>query len=93
MTNFISIYVTNATAHLGGVKLIGLTNFVSALATGTAAVKVHCGLSDDITIATSAGGALAVVNAINAAISAVPGGNVVAVDLPAGVTVTSFTMA
>ena len=93
MANFLSLYVTNATPHLGGVKLIGLTNFVSALATGTAAIKIHCGLSDDITLATSAGGAVKVLDAITAAVSAVPGGTVVAVDLPKGVTVTSFTMA
>lgn len=93
MTNFISINVTNATPHLAGPRLVGLNNFVSALATGTAAVKIHCGLTDDITIATSAGGALAVVDAINSAIASNPGGNIVAVELPAGVTVTSFTIA
>jgi len=93
MTNFISIYVTNATAHLGGFRLIGLSNLVTAVGTGTAAVKIHCGLSDDITLVTSAGGATAVVEAINAALSVAPGGNVVNVNLPAGVTVTSFTLA
>jgi hypothetical protein len=93
MANFISVYVTNATPHLAGTKLIGLNNFVTAVATGTATVKVHCGLSDDITIATSAGGALDVVNAINTAISVSPGGNVVGINLPSGVTITSFTLA
>jgi len=93
MANYLSVYVTNATPHLGGFKLIGLNTFVSALATGTAAVKIHCGLSDDITVVTSAGGALAVIDAITTAISSTPGGNVIEVDLPAGVTITSFTMA
>lgn len=93
MTKFISIYITNATPHLGGTRLVGLNGFVSALATGTAALKIHCGLTDDITITTSADGALPVIDAINDAIGAAPGGTVVMVDLPAGVTVTSMTMA
>jgi hypothetical protein len=93
MANFLSVFVTNATPHLGGTRLIGLNNIVTAVATGTAAVKVHCGLSDDITIATSADGALPVVNAINVAISNAPGGNIVPITLPAGVTITSFTLA
>ena len=93
MANFLSFKVTNATPHLAGTRLVGLVNLVTAVATGTAAVKIHCGLSDDITLATSADGAIVVVNAINAAIAANPGGNIVAVTLPAGVTITSFTLA
>jgi hypothetical protein len=93
MANYLSFKVTNATPHLNGTRLVGLNNVVTAVATGTAAVKIHCGLSDDITIATSADGAIVVVDAINTAISSNPGGNVVSVILPAGVTITSFTLA
>jgi len=94
MTNFISIYVTGASTLLSGVRLIGLNNFVSAVpGSVTNTIKVHCGLSDDITITTSTGGVNIVLDAITAAISAVPGGNVVAVDLPKGTTVTAFTIA
>lgn len=92
MANFLSVFVTNATPHLGGTRLIGLNNMVTAVATATGTVKVHCGLSDDITIATSADGALGVVNAINSAIDRSPGGNIVPVTLPTGVTITSFTL-
>jgi hypothetical protein len=93
MANFLSVNITNATPHLAGTRLIGLNNVVTAVATAANSVKVHCGLSDDITIATSADGALPVVNAINAAISRAPGGNIVDVTLPTGVTITSFTLA
>jgi len=93
MANFLSVLVTNATPHLAGARLIGLNNIVSVVATATNSAKVHCGLSDDITIATSADGAIAVVNAINTAISSSPGGNVIPINLPTGVTITSFTLA
>lgn len=93
MANFLSVNVTNATPHLAGTRLIGLNNIVTAVATATTTAKIHCGLSDDITITTSADGAIAVVNAINAAISKSPGGNVVPITLPAGVTITAFTLA
>lgn len=92
MANFLSVFVTNATPHLGGTRLIGLNNTVTTVATLANTVKVHCGLTDDITIVTSADGALSVVNAINKAIADAPGGNIVPVALPAGVTITSFTL-
>jgi hypothetical protein len=92
MANFLSVQVTNATPHLAGTRLIGLNNTVTIVATAANTVKVHCGLSDDITIVTSADGALQVVNALNAAISNAPGGNVIPVSLPNGVTITSFTL-
>jgi hypothetical protein len=93
MANFISIPVTSATAYIAGNRLIGVNGVNAIVATGTAAVKLHCGLTDDVTLTTSAGGAVAVINAITAALSLMPGGNILQVDLPAGVTVTNITVA
>jgi hypothetical protein len=50
-------------------------------------------LNKTITLTTSAAGALPTINAINAAIMAMPGANVVEVDLPAGVTITAMSVA
>jgi hypothetical protein len=92
MANFISIPVTSATAYAAGQRLIGLNTVSGIFATGAAAVAIYTSLKT-ITLTTSASGAVTVLNAITAAITAAPGANVVEVDLPVGTTINSVAIA
>jgi hypothetical protein len=92
MTNFISIPVTSGTAYANGSRLIGVNSISGVFASGAAAVVIYTSLKT-FTFTTSTSGAVDVLNAINAAIAAAPGGQVVAVQFPAGVTVTSVAVA
>jgi hypothetical protein len=92
MTNFISIPVTSGTAYANGPRLIGVNSISGVFAAATNSVVIYTSLKV-YTFTTSASGAIDVLNAINAAIAAVPGGQVVTVQLPAGVTVTSVAVA
>ena len=91
MTNFISIPVTSGTAYAAGNRLIGLNTVSGVFASGTATVVIYTSLKT-FTFTTSASGAVSVLDAINAAIGAVPGGQVSKVQLPTGVTVTSVAV-
>jgi hypothetical protein len=92
MANFISLPITSATAHVAGQRLVGVNFVASILATAATTVVIYA-LNKTITLTTSAAGALPTINAINAAIMAMPGANVVEVDLPAGVTITAISVA
>ena len=92
MTKFISIPVTSGTAYANGSRLIGLNTVSGVFASSATAVVIYTSLKT-YTFTTSAAGAVDVLNAINAAISNLPGGVVVNVALPAGVTVTSVAVA
>jgi hypothetical protein len=93
MANFISLPITSATAYVAGNRLVGMGGVNAIIATAANTVKIHCGLTDDVTLTTSAGGAVAVINAITTALSLMPGANIVEVDLPAGVTITAVAVA
>ena len=92
MTNFISIPVTSATAYAAGPRLVNVNTLTGIFATGAAEVTLFTA-GENIVLTTTAAKAIPVLDAINAAIAAVPGGQVVAVDLPAGSQVTSVAIA
>lgn len=92
MTNFISIPVTSGTAYANGSRLIGVNSISGVFASGAAAVVIYTSLKT-FTLTTSTSGAVDVLNAINTAIAAAPGGQVVTVQLPSEVTVTSVAVA
>ena len=92
MTNFISIPVTSATAYAEGPRLVNVNTLTGIFATGAAEVTLFTA-GENIVLTTTAAKAIPVLNAINAAIAAVPGGQVVAVALPAGSQVTSVAVA
>ena len=92
MTNFISIPVTSGTAYANGSRLISVNTLTGIFATNTAEVTLFTA-GENFVLTTTAAKAVEVLTAINAAIAAVPGGQVVAVQLPAGVTVTSVAVA
>lgn len=91
MTNFISIPVTPTDpSYATGNRLINVNTLSAVFATGTAQVTLYT-TGENFVLVTTAAKGVDVVNAINAAIAAVPGGQVVTVDLPAGVKITSVT--
>jgi hypothetical protein len=92
MTNFISIPVTSATAYAAGNRLVNVNTLTGVFATGAAQVTLYT-VGENIVLTTTSAKAVQVLTAINAAIAAVPGGQVVAVDLPAGSQVTSVAIA
>jgi hypothetical protein len=92
MTNFISIPVTSATAYAAGNRLVNVNTLTAIFATGAAQVTLYT-VGENIVLTTTASKAVEVTNAINAAIGAIPGGQVVTVTLPTGVQVTSVTLA
>jgi hypothetical protein len=92
MTNFISINVTSATAYIDGPRLVNVNNIIGVFATGTAAVTLYTP-GENIVLTTTAAKAVEVLEAINYAIGATPGGQIVKVDFPAGVEVTAVTVA
>lgn len=92
MTNFISIPVTSATAYAAGNRLVNVNTLTGVFATGAAQVTLYT-VGENIVLTTTSAKAVEVLTAINAAIAAVPGGQVVAVDLPVGSQVTSVAIA
>lgn len=92
MANFISIPVTNGTPYVAGQRLIGVNFVAGILATGTATVVIY-NLNKTVTLSTTAAKAVEVVDAITAALSLMPGANIVEVDLPAGVQITAVAIA
>jgi hypothetical protein len=92
MTNFISIPVTSETAYAAGPRLVNVNTLTGVFATGAAQVTLYTA-GENIVLTTTSAKAVQVLTAINAAIAAVPGGQVVAVDLPAGSQVTSVAIA
>ena len=92
MTNFISIPVTSATAYAAGNRLVNVNTLTGVFATGAAQVTLYT-VGENIVLTTTSAKAVQVLTAINAAIAAVPGGQVVAVDLPVGSQVTSVSIA
>jgi hypothetical protein len=92
MANFISIPVTSATAHTAGAKLINADTIISAIATASTTIVIYTpGENITLTIAGATGNNA--INAINAALVAVPGGINVPVQFPAGVTCTAIAVA
>ena len=91
MTNFISIPVTSATAYAAGNRLVSVNTLTGVFATSAAQVTLYT-VGENIVLTTTSAKAVEVLTAINAAIAAVPGGQVVAVDLPAGSQVTSVAI-
>jgi hypothetical protein len=92
MANFISIPVTSATAHVAGDKLINADTIISLVATAATTIVIYTpGENITLTIAGSTG--TLALDAINAALVAVPGGVNVPVAFPAGVTCTAFAVA
>jgi hypothetical protein len=92
MTNFISIPVTSGTAYAAGNRLIGLNTITGIFATAANAVTLFT-VGENIVLTTTAAKATDVLDAINNAVAAKPGGQVVKVELPAGVEVTSVAIA
>lgn len=97
MAKFISIYVTN-TGLTAGERLINaeqITTVAQTAATTTVITLAQAGTSfDQITLThTSTGTTPSVKDAINDAITAVPGGQTVAVSLPVDVVCTAIALA
>jgi hypothetical protein len=97
MAKFLSIYVTN-TGLTAGERLINadqITTVAQTAATTTVITLAQAGTSfDQITLThTSTGTTPSVKDAINAAITAVPGGLTVAVSLPADVVCSAIAFA
>jgi len=97
MAKFLSIYVKN-TGLTAGVRLINadqITTVAQTAATTTVITLGQAGASfDQVTLThTSTGTTPSVRDAINAALTAVPGGQVVAVDLPEGISCTAIALA
>ena len=97
MAKFISIYVTN-TGLTAGERLINaeqITTVAQTAATTTVITLAQAGTSfDQVTLThTSTGTTPSVKDAINDAITAVPGGQTVAVSLPVGIVCTAIALA
>ena len=97
MAKFLSIYVTN-TGLTAGERLINadqITTVAQTAATTTVITIAGANVDrDQITLThTSTGTTPSVKDAINAAITAVPGGQTVAVSLPADVVCTAIAVA
>ncbi len=92
MTNFISIPVTPSTPGVTtGNRLINLNTLTFGLVASGTTVGLYT-TGENFTLTTTTDGANKVLDAINAAIAAVPGGQVVQVDFPAGVKVLSVAV-
>jgi hypothetical protein len=92
MTNFISIPVTSATEYAAGNRLVNVNTITAIFATAANAVTLFTA-GENVVLTTTAAKAVLVLNAINAAIGATPGGQIVEVDLPTGSQVTSVAIA
>lgn len=92
MTNFISIPVTSATAYAAGNRLININNVLAVFATAANIVTLYTA-GENIALTTTAAKSVEVLEAINLAIAAKPGGQVVNVDLPEGIAITSVAIA
>ena len=97
MAKFLSINVTN-TGLTAGNYLINADNIATVIqtaATTTAITLVNSNTAVDVFTLThtSTGTTPSVRDAVNAAITAVPGGQTVAVSLPAGIVVTGIALA
>jgi hypothetical protein len=91
MTNFISLKITNANPVLAGIRLLNVNNLkYIATKDSNTLLATFTGDGTGLELPTSTGDAIEVLNAINAAIGATPGGQIVEVDLPAGVTINYF---
>jgi hypothetical protein len=97
MAKFLSINVT-AAGLAGGQQLINADQITTVTQTAATTTVITLGNSnsavDVITLThTGTGTTPSVRNAVNAAITAIPGGQTVAVDLAVGVTVTGIAVA
>jgi hypothetical protein len=97
MAKFLSIYVTN-TGLTAGERLINadqITTVAQTAATTTVITLAQAGTSfDQVTLThTSTGTVPSVKDAINAAITAVPGGQTVKVSLPENVVCSAIALA
>ena len=97
MAKFLSIYVTN-TGLTAGERLINadqITTVAQTGATTTVITLAQAGTSfDQVTLThTSTGTTPSVRDAINDAITAVPGGQTVAVSLPVGIVCSAIALA
>jgi hypothetical protein len=95
MAKFLSIYVKN-TGLTSGVRLINADQITTVAQTAATTTVITLGLPGVGEVAlthTSTGTTPSVRDAINAALTAVPGGQVVAVDLPEGISCTAIALA
>lgn len=98
MAKFLSIYVTN-TGLTAGERLINADQIVTVTQTAATTTTIQMAptastSSDVFTLThTSTGTTPSVKDAVNAAITAVPGGQTVKVELPANVVCTAIALA
>jgi hypothetical protein len=92
MTNFISIPVTSGTAYAAGNRLINVNTALGIFATAANTVVIYTP-GENITLTTTASKSVEVLDAINLAIASKPGGQVVNVELPTGIAITSVAVA
>jgi len=92
MANFISIPVTSATAYAAGEKLVNANLITAAVATALTTIVLYT-TGENVTLTIAGATGTNAINAINAALTAAPGGNNVAVDFPTGVTCTAIAVA
>jgi hypothetical protein len=94
MAKFIEIPVTSGDAHVAGKKLINVEDVSTAFCSAANAVKLFLGTGQKhVLLATTTAKGIDVLNAINAAMTANPGGIKAKVQLPAGVEVTALSVA
>jgi len=92
MANFISIPVTSATAYTKGGKLVNANSIISVIATALTTIVVYTA-GENITLTIAGATGTNAIDAINEALTAVPGGVNVVVDFPTGVTCTAIAVA
>ncbi len=92
MANFISIPVTSATAYTKGLKVVNANVIVSAIATALTTIVIYT-TGENVTLTIAGATGTNAIDAINAALSAAPGGVNVLVDFPTGVTCTAIAVA
>jgi len=94
MAKFIEIPVTSGTAHLAGKKLINVEDVSTAFCSAANAVKLFLGTGQNhVLLTTTAAKGIDVLNAINAAMTANPGGIKAKVQLASGIEITALAVA
>jgi hypothetical protein len=93
MAKFIELTVTSGTAYIAGKKLLGVEGISTAVASAANTIKVFYGTTSHVAITTTTSKSKEVLDLINAAITANPGGVKAKVLLPSGVEITAITQA
>jgi hypothetical protein len=92
MANFISIPVTSATAYVAGEKLVNANVIISVIATALTTIIIYTA-GENVTLTIAGATGTNAIDAINAALTAAPGGVNILVDFPTGVTCTAIAVA